>query len=468
MSQPQPGDKAQPDDMAAPAFPCGQFPSITRHARLLGVYPQRQPGLFMQRVRIPGGILSADQWRALAQIARRFTPATPLHLTTRQDIELHDLSDTDVPQVQQSLADAGLTSLGSGGDTLRNIAICTCAAGGTADPPDLLPLGRAIGQTLAAYEGLFALPRKFKISLGCERGCGRPFIHDLAFVVMRRDGQWGLTVIGAGSLGPQPALGIAVLDWIEPFEALPLSLAAVRLFARLGDRQNRAKARLRHVRQRLGNEAFLAALLQEFKVAKAECSWPKVELAVAGTRGTAHVLTFPNGDVTDEAADALAALADQPGVGVRIGNDHRVSVLATDDSTLQGLLGRLPVLATKALIQTHVVACPGTRWCGRALADTNTLADRIRAALASRPGGKLNIAISGCPNGCTASRVADIGILGGRSSAQGQTVAKYTVLSGGGKGTTDVLSEPLADGLSAEQTVTEVVRLAKVLAERTS
>ena len=461
MSQPQPGENAQLGGRTAPAFPCQSFPAETRHARLLGLYPQRQQGRWMQRLRIFAGILSADQWRALARIAREFTPASPLHLTARQDIELHDLSTDDVPRVQQLLAEAGLTSLGSGGDTLRNIVVCPCSAGGTNEAPDLLPLGRAIGEALAAFEGIFALPRKFKISLGCEQGCGRPFIHDLAFVAILRNGRWGLKVIGAGSLGPKPGLGIVLLDWLDPAEALPLSVAAVRLFARHGDRQNRAKARLRHVRERLGDEAFLAVLKQEFEIAKAERTWPKIGLAAADSAGAAQrVLTFPNGDVTPDAAEGLASLA-SPGFSVRIGVDHRVTVLAADALTADLDFQRLPVLATRAKMQASIVACPGTRWCGRALADTNNLADRIRAALAGQPGTGLNIAVSGCPNGCAGSAVADIGIFGGRSSVDGQPAERYAVLSGGAKGTSDAMAQPVGSGLSADQTVSEVVRLAQ-------
>lgn len=466
MSQLPSHASEQPAGSDAPVFPCSGFPSVTHHARLLGVYPQRQPGRFMQRVRIPGGILSAGQWRALAGIARRFTPTTPLHLTTRQDLELHDLSDADVPQVQQLLADADLTSLGSGGDTFRNITICPCAAGGRADTADLLPLGLAIDQTLAACDGIFTLPRKFKISLGCQRGCGRPFIQDLAFVVTRRNGRLGLKVIGAGSLGAKPAPGIVLLDWIEGVEALPLSLATVRLFARHGDRQNRAKARLRHVRQRLGEEAFLAALRQEFEIARAERVWPKVELNVAGQIGATGVLTFPNGEVTPDEADALATIADTDSLAVRIGNDHRINVFADSELSIIDALARLPVLASRSARQSNVVACPGTRWCGRALADTPGLADRIRAALADRFGSSLCIAVSGCPNGCSASAVADIGVVGGRSIAAGQAVEKYAVLSGGGNGTTDILGQPVASGLSADQAVAAVISLAQAFAKR--
>jgi len=462
MSHVPSGRAGQNVSPTIPAFPCAEFPSDTRHAKLLGIYPQRQAGLYMQRVRIPGGVLSGDQWRVLARIARQFTPATPLHLTTRQDIELHDLSATDVPGAQQLLAKAGLTSMGSGGDTLRNTVVCPCAAGGANAVPDMLPLAAAIDQAVAQCEGLFALPRKFKISLGCEQGCGRPFMHDLAFIATQRDGRWGLKVIGAGSLGAKPALGIVLLDWIEVGQAVPMSVAAVRLFAREGDRQNRAKARLRHVRQRLGDEAFLTALEQEFQAAKSQREWPAVELTPRGGAALARrVLTFANGDITADAADALAALADLPGFSVRIGNDHRVYVFADSDGAADQALARTPALGDAMHSQVNVMACPGTRWCTRGLVDTNALADRIRKAVANYS-GNLTIAISGCPNGCVTSAVADIGLTGGRSSADGTPVEKFTLMSGGGNGASDVLAQQVATGLSADKAVAEVVRLATV------
>ena len=465
MSQLQPNAGSQPADTAPPAFPCREFPAQQRHARLLGIYPQRQPGRFMHRVRIPGGILSASQWRVLAQIPRRFSPATPLHLTTRQDIELHDLSADDVPGVQRALAEVGLTSLGSGGDTLRNIVLCPPSAGGTSDSLDLLPLAQAIGQALATCEGLFALPRKFKISLGCAPLCGRPFIHDLALGAACRDGQWGFEVIGAGSLGVKPALGIVLMEWIAPADALPLAVATLRLFARHGDRQNRAKARLRHVRERLGDQAFLAALTQEFDAAKAERPWPPIALAANDAFDPSpRVLTFPNGDITADAADALANLAERQGVSVRIDNDHTVSVFTAKRTSADDALAHAPALSQAIARQANVIACPGTRWCSRALADTNGLADRIRAALAGVSDAGLTVAVSGCPNGCAGSAVADVGLLGGKSSADGQVVEKYTLVSGGGKGASDALAQPVAAGLTADQAAAEVTRLAQDMA----
>lgn len=448
--------------LSVPKFPSPVFPAEARHSKLLGIYPQRQPGRFMQRVKITGGVLSGGQWRALAAVMQKFTPETPLHLTTRQDIELHDLTEGDIPVVHSLLADAGLTSLGTGGDTLRNIVVCHCCAGGDGATPDLLPLGHAIHRTLSAFDGLYALPRKFKISLSCGRGCGRPFIHDLAFTLANRDGRLGLRVLGAGSLGAKPGLGIDLLDWIEPGEALPFALAAVRMFAQHGDRTNRAKARLRHVRERLGDRAFKAGLLSEYESVKGSQAWAGICLAPSDKTFAAHkTLTFPNGDVTFPAAEALADLAEVPGVSVRIGYDHRVFVFVSGESgRAADQIIHGPSLFQAVQNQPNVVACPGTRWCSRGLADTNALAARLRAALSGKLGERLAVAVSGCPNGCAANAVADIGLFGGRATVDGQTVEKFLLVSGGGKGGTNVLAATVAAGLSADQAVAEATRLA--------
>ena len=448
-------------DTGPPVFPADRFPEQARDARLLGIYPQRQPGRYMQRVRVPGGLLRAAQWRALARIARELTPQTPLHLTTRQDIELHDLAAQDVPRAQQALAEAGLTTLGSGGDTLRNITVCPCAAGGTADAPDLLPLAHAIGRALAEYEPLFCLPRKFKLSLsGCREACGRPYVHDLAFVAVREGDRWRLKAIGAGSLGPKPVLGIVLAERIEPGEAPALALAAVRLFARHGDRQNRSQARLRHVRQRMGDAAFLEALVDEFEAARRQRRWPEIALvAPVSPSQSRRVLACANGDLSPEAAEALAELAGA-GHSVRIGQDHCVYLFGAEER-LQAGIELHAALAGLAPGRHKVITCPGTRWCARALTDTNALADRVRDALPAPAEGELMIAISGCPNGCAHSAVADIGLVGGRSVVEGRPTEVYHVLAGGGRGSDATLARTVAKALPTEEALARVIELAR-------
>ncbi|HAU38790.1 MAG TPA: hypothetical protein DCX07_13870 [Phycisphaerales bacterium] len=405
----------------------------------------------MQRVKVPGGALTGDQWRGLAEIVRRFTPDTPLHLTTRQDLEIHDLSDVQVPAVQHRLATLGLTSVGACGDTLRNLTVCPCS-GVRAGCPDLLPLAQQIRRELEAYRGIFSLPRKFKISLSaCREGCAKPWINDLAFVAQRRGGAWGFRAIVAGSLGARPATGVELTDFLEACDAAPLALAAVRLFEAHGDRSNRAKARLRHVRERLGDEAFLAMLRDELAKVKSERNWPVALLREPAEPFEAHAsLGLPNGDLLPDAADELGALADDPRLRIRVGLDHRVAVFARDERTLREAIAR-PALALPAEQRAVILACPGTRWCSRALVETNALAERIRRELGSRlPAGAM-VCVSGCPNGCAHTAVADFGLSGVATTRDGQRIEAFNLLTGGGRGRTAALAQPAESKLTGDE-----------------
>ena len=144
-------------------FPCSGVPEDDGAARLVGLYPQRQEGCWMQRMKVLGGVLTADQWRALERIARQFTPTSPLHLTTRQDVELHDITPERVGPLQHALAEAGLTGVGACGDTLRNITVCPCSGlrNGTVD---LMGLAWQIRRTLEAMDGIFALAPAFRLA----------------------------------------------------------------------------------------------------------------------------------------------------------------------------------------------------------------------------------------------------------------------------------------------------------------
>ncbi|MCY2925476.1 MAG: hypothetical protein NT031_08560, partial [Planctomycetota bacterium] len=166
---------------------------------------------------------------------------------------LHDLSAEDIPAVQQALQAVALTTVGACGDTPRNITICPCS-GVAPGSVELMPLARAITEALEALEGVYRLPRKFKIALACSDACGQPFRNDLALTAGRRDGRWALRAVLAGSLGPAPATGVVYREGIEPSQAVALAVAAVKVVAAEGDRTNRRKARLRHVRQRVGEE----------------------------------------------------------------------------------------------------------------------------------------------------------------------------------------------------------------------
>lgn len=443
------------------SFPCRTMPTDPRIAKLLGLYAQRQEGLWMQRVRILAGVLTADQWQTLAQLARRFTPRTPLHLTTRQDIELHDLPADAVPAVQQELAGIGLTTLGSGGDTLRNLTVCPCS-GLAAGTVDLLPLAHQIQELLQTVEGIYSLPRKFKISLSaCAEACAQPYINDLGLVARQIGQAWGFEVVAGGSLGARPATGIRVFDWLPGEDVLPLVLAAVRVFAAQGDREHRGRARLRHVRERLGDGPFVSLLQQALDEARQDRPWPIPTLSAADGRFTERAtLTFANGDITPDASDALAVLARRDDLRVRINNQHRVTLFGRDSAALSQALAASDALSAARQPQLAVVACPGGRWCSKGLVDTNGLADRIRQELGhSLPPGT-TVCISGCPNGCVHSAVAQIGLLGTIASRNGVRIQAYHLLVGGNMGRAQEMAQPVAQSLSATEAIRAISQYA--------
>ena len=446
-------------DLDGIVFPCERLPEDPHAARLLGLYPQRQEGLWMQRVKVLGGLLGPQQWRALARIARDSAPATPLHLTTRQDVELHDLSAGQVPAVQQALADCGLTTVGACGDTLRNIMVCPCS-GSLAGRVDLLPLAWEIRHTLEATEGLFALPRKFKISLSCGPGCGQPWINDLGLVARRQRGRWGFSVVAGGSLGARPGTAMPLVEWLEPSDVPALATAAVKLFAANGDREHRNRARLRHVRERVGDEAFAAMLLDALSAERSRRRDRPVELRETADGASASLtLTFANGDVSPAAAEALADLADRPATKVRLANQHRVVLFGHSDAELLHAAEDCHALRAAAKPQAAVVTCPGTRWCSRALVDTNEVAARIRQRLTGALRTGMTVCVSGCPNGCAHSRVADIGLTGCLATRNGERGPACDLFVGGGMGRNGALAELSARRLSSDEVVGRIAEL---------
>lgn len=412
----------------------------------------------MQRIKILGGALQSSQWLGLADIARQYTRTQRLHLTTRQDIELHDITEEQIPSVQRAIADLQLTSIGACGDTLRNITVCPCS-GVLADTVDMLTLARAIRGDLEKWEGIYSLPRKCKISLSCgRRDCSaQPWINDLSFIAKRRNGVWGCKVIGAGSLGIRPNTAIQLFDWIPIGDTPACARATVQIFNQLGDRQNRNRARLRHVRERLGNQEFLLRIQEAWKQEKQK-PYPEEILLQETVHPCTEVirLQFANGDINVEAARALAVLADRKKLAVRIANQHQVWVFARGTNSLRTILNGYPALGEAAQPQPAIIACPGTRSCKRALTDTNELADRIRREFTGREFCDMTVCISGCPNSCAHSAVAPIGLTGVLTKRQGHREQAYNLYINGSMGRDQTLAQLQASKLSCQEVILNV------------
>jgi len=401
-------------------------------SRLLGVYPQRQQGLFMQRIKILGGRINWPQWRQVALLTEKYSRGFPLHITTRQDIELHNIPGKDIPAVQQNLAEVGLMTFGACGDTVRNVTVCTacdfCPQG-----LDLLPLAYLIRQYIEHHPLILTLPRKFKISFsGCQKACAKPYLNDLAFVA-QPDRKF--TAIGAGSLGPRPSLSIELYKDLPPADILPLCIASVEFFAQYGDRENKHKARLRHIREKFSDDTFKAMLDEHFNQVKARQPWPQL-LPASGQQNASLLsrLQLPCGNIAPQQALKLAAAAEPKSATLRINLEHGLELYGSQPVQLPD---DLSVFANNPVI----IACPGSVTCSKGLADCWALAELLKKTLADCNLSNLLISISGCPNNCAHSAVADIGLVGILRKENNQSTQQFRIFVGGGNGKNDRLAQ---------------------------
>jgi sulfite reductase beta subunit-like hemoprotein len=244
--------------------------------------------------------------------------------------------------------------------------------------------------------------------------------------------------------------------WLPTAKVLPCVLGTLRFFHRTGDRSNRRRARLRHVRERMGDSDFAHAVREEIEAVLAEQDWPGVDVLLAPPGKEAQLtLTFPNGHIPLQAAEAFATLAGQ--LDLQLNNRHGVVAFGPDAKTIrnqvQTYAALQPALPGRRPTAT-VVACPGTKWCKLALADTNTMANAVRRRFADRLPPGSSVCISGCPNGCAHTAVADFGLRGGRKDGE----SRFRLLVGGGNGRTHELAEPATAFLSPEQILQDLDR----------
>jgi len=218
-------------------------------------------------------------------------------------------------------------------------------------------------------------------------------------------------------------------------EALPLCVAAIEFFEERGERKNRRRARLRHIREKVGDESFRRELEVRFVRVKKRQNWPVV-LPVRGDSKKKLLcrLQLRNGNISPEEAIALAEAGEAQGAILRINLEHGLELYGTE--TIE--LGEdLSALCGNAII----IACPGSTTCPQALCDCWATADSIRGALEGMELGQLRINISGCPNNCAHSSMADIGLVGLMRKEKAESVACYRLFRDGGNGRSDKLAE---------------------------
>src|SRR5437588_11473000 len=212
-----------------------------------GVYSQRQEGdAMMVRVKIPQGVLTPAQLRALAEVAERWSTGRG-HLTTRQNLQLHFVKLADTTEALRVLADAGLTTREACGNSVRNVTTCPYAGASALEPFDPTPYAEAVTRDLLRGPLSSSLPRKFKIAFGgcCGTDCVGASFNDIGFLARVRDGVPGFRVTLGGGLSTLRRAGILAHEFAPASEAVEIAEAVVRVFNQTGDRQHKHKPRLK-------------------------------------------------------------------------------------------------------------------------------------------------------------------------------------------------------------------------------
>ena len=420
-----------------------------------GVFIRKQtPGYFMMRLRIPNGVATAGQLRAIGGLANRMGRGL-VDITTRQQVQLRWIRIQDVPEILDRLLDVGLVTLQTGMDNIRNIIGCPAFGLTPNEVLDASPVARAFTAMFVGNKAYTNLPRKFNVGItGCRENCTHSETQDIALVPAVKtsglDEVKGFNVLVGGKNGSGGYRVASSLDvFVRPEEAAEICSAIALVFRDHGSRDARNKIRLAFLLDEWGEARFREAV--EARVGR------RLEKAGADQRlaqSTDHVGVFrqkqpglnyvgllvPVGRVTGDQLLELARLSEQYGTGEsRLTVDQNVIVPNVPDARL-GQMTAEPLL--KALrydppgVLRGLVSCTGVEFCNLAVIETKSRALEVARALERKvPATKpVRIHWSGCPAGCGNHTVADIGLLGTRTKVDGKVVDAVDVFMGGASG----------------------------------
>ena len=447
--------------------------------------PRKQEQDFMIRIRVPGGAVTSAQAVRVAELAAGHAGGW-VHLSTRQNFELHMVAAEDGPMILDELEKVGLTARSSCGDTIRNIATCECTGFCSTSVVDVRDWADLIAAHVRAEAVFFDhnLPRKVNVYLtDCVSCAEEALFNDVSFAgAPGPDGEPGFRVwVGGGQGGQQPMLGQLLKAWIPLSDALPTMRAVLQVLIDNGERAVRARAKLKFlIRQRgfdwLQAEVEAALPAERARVghltpADADAEWARAGMSDApdsqtaaqrrpGTffvgcrlpRGVTPMLgesgyyrldvRVPLGEVSSQQLAWLAAAA-------RSCADRVLYLTKRQNIELRWLPGDMVEQATDWVDRlglrrgetgglVDVVPCVGMEYCPIGLTSTQTVAALLIEHLEEQPPApdvaNLRLNVSGCPNSCAQHWVSDIGLSGLRIRDGKASVPAYELIVGGGHG----------------------------------
>ena len=438
-----------------------------------GVYGQRQEGVQMIRIKLPFGKVTSEQLLRIAKVSDEYSTGR-LHITTRQDIQIHYVSLDRTPQLWAELEKDDVTLREACGNTVRNITASETAGIDSEEPFDVSPYAHAMFQFFLRNPVCQEMGRKFKISFSSSnKDTALSYLHDLGFIPRIVNGERGFKVMLGGGLGSQPSHAELLSEFIPINQIIPTTEGVLRIFDRFGERAKRLKARMKFLIKDLGRDEFLRLVEEEKKA----LSHQTVEIDTTAFDGliSAPLLEAPKVEIEDteafEAWKKSNVIAQKQAGYVAIGIKVLLGDFYTDKAkSLAELiknyaanelrftlrqdilirhvkeenlpffyqeLAKLGFVALGYNTISDITACPGTDTCNLGIASSTGIAVELERVLETEypqysNNREITIKISGCMNACGQHNMAEIGFQG-MSINSGKLVAPaLQVLLGGG------------------------------------
>ena len=438
-----------------------------------GIYGQRQEGVQMIRIKLPYGKVSSEQLKRITEVSDKYSTGR-LHITTRQDIQIHYVSLDRTPELWADLAKDDITLREACGNTVRNITASELAGVDIDEPFDVSPYAHGLFQYLLRNPICQEMGRKFKISFSSsDKDTALSYLHDLGFIPKIVNGEKGFKIMLGGGLGSQPHHAELLSEFVPVNQIIPTAEGIIRVFDRHGERAKRLKARLKFLVKELGRDEFLRLVDEEKKAlpfhsyeidttafegpiaepllavpsvtiddVEAFEAWKKSNVIAQKQAGYVAIgVKVSLGDFYTDKARVLADLIKNYGANeLRFSLRQNIVIRNIKEENLAFFYQELAKLEMVTLGYDtigDITACPGTDTCNLGIASSTGIAAELERVLATEYPQYANntgitIKISGCMNACGQHNMAEIGFQG-MSINSGKLVAPaLQVLLGGG------------------------------------
>lgn len=455
-------------------MPEDKFKSL-RLAR--GIYGQRQPGVQMVRIKLPYGRLTTAQLRRIADISDEYSTGN-LHLTTRQDIQIHFVSLDKTPELWAKLELDQITIREACGNTVRNITASPTAGIDPEEPFDITPYAQALFAYFLRNPVCQEMGRKFKIAFSSsDRDSAFTFMHDLGLIPQVQASEQGeirgFRVLVGGGLGAQPFHALVAHEFLPAEDLIPYCEAVLRVFDRFGERSSRHKARIKYLIDKIGLELFGELVAREmpgivsrektFDFSEPEShylplnrnlpafsiqdprkfeAWRRTNLYIQKQAGFfGAYIRVPNGNISSGSARLLAGTVDliaAPDLRVTINQDLLVRFLSEASIPyFYSVLEQLDLDAPGFDSVADITSCPGTDTCNLGISNSTGIARMLEQIIEQEYpqlmfNTDIRIKISGCMNSCGQHGLASIGFHGSSLKAGNRVLPALQVLLGGG------------------------------------